>query len=99
MRDRCYVVLSHVKIVWRRQQNAKSPLYLPPVQVHRAGPEDCDCEGGVCGTHDSKVGCVEHMIQRWGVWNTCFKGGVCGTHDSKVGCMGHMIQWWGLWNT
>ena len=49
---------------------AKAPLKLPPVQVHWAGPEECvDAKVGVCETHDSKVGCVEHMIQRWGAWN------------------------------
>jgi len=24
---------------------AMAPLYLPPVQVHRVGPEDCDRDG------------------------------------------------------
>ena len=44
-------------------------------------------KGGVCGTNFSKIQCEEHMFQRWGVWNKCFKGG----------CVEHMFQRWGVW--
>jgi len=50
--------------------------------IQRWGAWNACFKGGVCGTHASKVVCVEQIFQRWGVWNTCFKGGVCGTHDS-----------------
>ena len=45
-----------VNTVWRRPHKRWLHCNLPPVRVHRVGPEDCDREGsarvgGVLGVH------------------------------------------------